>query len=298
MRIRERTAEGTTRAGTMVEAEPVRFRYEFPPSPASSTFDLTGGDDWLGPITVERVDRPSLAATRLRVKEPGTAADGFRTVEDPLQHLLFLPDTEVELTLVGTEPLADAELKIHPGSAPALQAARRPDVRRPVDAPRGDHARDPADLGRAPAWPRSPAFLSIGLLRDREPRLTLRAVGVGGHVTPVATIPLTIAATDDFGLAALRLQVDRTMTVEEKDKVETKTQRATIPFPLPLDPSRPVLDHQVRHDVLLQADPPKVGTCSGSSPRPTTAAPGAPRPAGRACSRSRWSRPTSSSTRS
>ena len=49
-------------------------------------------------------------------------------------------------------------------------------------------------------------------------------------------------------------------TVEEKDKIETKTQRTTVPFPLPLDPSRPVLDHQVRHDVLLQADTPKVGT--------------------------------------
>ena len=49
-----------------------------------------------------------------------------------------------------------------------------------------------------------PAFLSVGLLRDREPRVTLRALGVGGHVTPVATVPMTLAATDDFGLAALR----------------------------------------------------------------------------------------------
>jgi hypothetical protein len=47
--------------------------------------------------------------------------------------------------------------------------------------------------------------------------------------------------------------------VEENDKVETKTKRTTIPFPLPLDPARPVLDHQVRHDVALPADPPAVG---------------------------------------
>ncbi len=80
VRIRERTADGSIRTGTMVEADPVRFRYEFPPSPSSSTFELVGGDDWLGPITVERVDRPSLAETRLRVKEPGTAAEGWRTV--------------------------------------------------------------------------------------------------------------------------------------------------------------------------------------------------------------------------
>ena len=90
--------------------------------------------------------------------------------------------------------------------------------------------------------------------------MTLRALGVGGHVTPVATIPLTLAATDDFGLAALRLQIERTLSVEEKEKVERKTQRATVALPLSSDPARPTLDHQVRHDVALQADPPKVGT--------------------------------------
>jgi hypothetical protein len=88
----------------------------------------------------------------------------------------------------------------------------------------------------------------------------LRAVGVGNRVTPVATIPLTIGATDDLGLATLRLQVDRTVNVEEKEKIEPKTTRATVPFPLPLDASRPVLDHQVRHDVVLRADPPAIGT--------------------------------------
>ena len=79
VQVRERTADGTTRAGMMVEADPVRFRYEFPPSPSSSTFELSGGDDWLGPLTSERVDRPSLAGTRLRVKEPGQATRGSAT---------------------------------------------------------------------------------------------------------------------------------------------------------------------------------------------------------------------------
>ena len=31
-------------------------------------------------------------------------------------------------------------------------------------------------------------------------------------------------------------------------------------LPLPQDKDHPVLDHQVRHDVVLQTDPPKVGT--------------------------------------
>jgi hypothetical protein len=259
VQIRERTAEGTTRAGTMVEADPVRFRYELPASPASSTFDLAGGDDWLGPLTVERVDRPSLAETRLRVKEPGTAAAGWRTLEGPLQHLLFLPDTEVELTLVGNEKLADVQLKVHPGTPPEL---KRIDERTFTanltlrEATTLEILLTSANTGLSSR----PSFLSLGLLRDREPRLALRAVGVGSRVTPVATIPLTIGATDDIGLAALRLQFDRTTVMEANDKLETKTQRTTIPFPLPLDPSRPVLDHQVRHDVLLQTSAPALGT--------------------------------------
>jgi hypothetical protein len=104
-----------------------------------------------------------------------------------------------------------------------------------------------------------PTFLSLGLLRDREPRVTLRALGIGSRVTPVATIPLNVAAVDDLGLASLRLQIDRTVVVEEKEKTEPKTQRTTIPLALPASPTRPILDHQVRHDVVLQSDPPKIG---------------------------------------
>src|SRR5262249_48887179 len=97
---------------------------------------------------------------------------------------------------------------------------------------------------------------------------TVRAVGVGAHVTPVATIPLSISATDDRGLAALRLRIDKTANALEDDedqakdqeKTEAKTERSTVDLPLPASNDRPVLDHQVRHDLELQADPPEVGT--------------------------------------
>jgi len=256
--VRERTAEGISRAGTMVNVSPVRFRYEFPPSPSSTTFELKGGDDWVGPITVERAARPRLAEARLRVKEPGSAGDGWRKVDDSLQQWLFLPDTEVELTLVGSEKLADIQLKVHPGSPPELKRvgertfATHWALR---EATTLEILLTSAETGLASR----PSFLSIGLLRDREPRVTLRALGIGSRVTPVATIPLSIAAVDDIGLAALRLRIDRTVTIEEKDKIEPRTERSTITLPIPASPTRPVLDHQVRHDVALPADPPAVG---------------------------------------
>jgi hypothetical protein len=257
VRVRERAAEGTIHDALMTAVGPRRFRHELPPSSASSTFTLLGGDDWLGPIRVERVDRPALEATRLRVREPGSPGNVFRAIEDTRQHLIFLPDTEVELTLVGTEPIARARVDIHPGAPPGLD---RVDSKTFVAhwTLREAITLEIQLTSEATGLTSKPTFFSLGLLKDREPRVALRAQGVGAHVTPVATIPLAISATDDLGLGALRIQVERSTHAEEK--AEPTTTKQTIPLPLASDGGKAVLDHQARHDVDLQAAPPAVGT--------------------------------------
>jgi hypothetical protein len=257
VRLRERADDGSIRDSVMTTTGPARFRHELPPSSASSSFELVGGDDWLGPIRVSRVDRPSLEAIKLRVRDPGSAGDAFRAVEDTRQHLIFLPDTEIELTLVGTEPIARTRVDVHPGQPPALT---RVDSKTFV-ARLTLHEATTLEIGltsEVTSLSSKPTFLSLGMLKDREPRVTLRAQGVGGHVTPVATIPLTLAATDDLGLAGLRLNVERTTHAE--DKAEPVTTKQTFPIPLAADGGRAVLDHQARHDVDLQAAPPTIGT--------------------------------------
>jgi hypothetical protein len=257
VRIRERTAEGAVRDAVMTSTGPSRFRHELPPSTTSSVFHLNGGDDWLGPIRVERVDRPSLTATRLRVRDPGSPGNSFREVEDTRQHLIFLPDTEVELTLVGSEPIAQARIDVHPGTPPPMDR---------VDSKTFTGRwtlREATTLeihltSEETGLVSKPTFLSLGLLKDREPRVTLKALGVGGHVTPVATIPLSLAATDDLGLAALRIKAERTSHAE--DKSEPTTTKTTVPIPLSSDSTRAMLDHQARHDVELQSAPPAIGT--------------------------------------
>lgn len=263
--IRERTAKGTVRDAVMLATDraisgyklPPSFRYELPPSSTSTTIELTGGDDWLGPLKVERVDRPALAATRLRVREPGSAEGTFRAVAESVQHPVFLPDTEVDLTLIGNEPIAEARLTVHPGAPPKL---KRIDARTFTGrwTLREALTLEIQLTSRATGLDSKPAFLSIGLMRDRAPRVTLRALGVGAHVTPVATIPLSFAATDDRGLAAVRLQIERTTTID--DKAEPKTTRQTVTLPLAAEGGRTVLDHQARHDVELAADVPAAGT--------------------------------------
>lgn len=256
VRVRERTPQGAVRDAVMTAVEPGVFRHELPPSSGSSTFEVVGGDDWLGPIRVDRVDRPSLQAVKLRIRDPGTAQGEFRAIADSGQSLVFLPDTEVELTLVGSEPIARTQVDVHPGGAPA------PDRVDPRSFAVRWTLREATTLeirltSEGSGLDSKPTFLSIGLLKDRDPRVTLRAQGVGGHVTPVATIPLTMGATDDFGLAALRLQIERTSYAEGKS--EPRVARQTVPLPLPSG-GKAVLDHQARHDVDLHASPPPIGT--------------------------------------
>ena len=118
--INERTAEGKVRKAAMSESGLDRFSFELPPSSSTSAIDLVGGDDWLGPLTVTRVDRPSLAETKVRVKEPGATYSGLSHGGRRRQHLLFLPDTEIELELVGTEPISESQVKIQAGKTLSL----------------------------------------------------------------------------------------------------------------------------------------------------------------------------------
>lgn len=263
VKVREHVPGLGRRDGIMTATSTAHFRFEFPPSPASSSFDLSGGDDWLGPIRIERQARPSLAGIGLRVKEPGASYEGFREVEDTRQHLTFLPDTEVELTLTGSEPISDLRLSVNPGTIPPPARtdertfAARWTLR---EATTLEIQITSASTGLAS----KPAFLSLGLMSDREPRVTLRAVGVGARVTPIATIPLSLAATDDLGLASLRIQFDRVPPSKDKGEADAKppeAQRETIPIPLPAaDAGRAILDHQARHDVALQGNSPEVGS--------------------------------------
>ena len=256
VRLRERAADGATRDGVMTAVGAGLFRQELPPASGSTTFDLRGGDDWLGPIRVERVDRPALAETRVRVRDPGASEGAWRDA-DAHQHLIFLPDTQVELTLVATEPVRAARVEAHPGAPPSVE---RLDPKSFVArlTLREALTMEINLVSESTGLASKPSFLSLGLLKDRDPRAILRAQGVGGHVTPVATIPLTMAANDDIGLAALRLQVER--VVPGEDKAEPVTTKQTVPIPIAGDPTRPVPTVEARHDVDLAASPPPIGT--------------------------------------
>jgi hypothetical protein len=255
--LRERTAKGAVRDSVLTATGPSSFRHELPPASQPSSFELTGGDDWLVPIHVHRVDRPALAATRLRVKEPGSPGAELRATDESQQQPVFLPDTELELTLVGDQPLSEAVLTVQPGQSPRLTRVDETSFVARWTL-REATTMEVVLTSVATGLTSKPAYLSIGILKDREPRVALRALGIGHHVTPVATIPLAVSATDDRGLVSVRLQLERTTASDEKS--EPKTVKKTVALPIAADPDRLPLEHQARHDVELQADPPPLGT--------------------------------------
>ena len=180
------------------------FRYELSPLAEPAEMRITGGDDWLGPIMIEPIDRPVVRTLEITALAPGASAPQLERVGEGTAQLLFLPQTQLKLTLVADRALESAE-SLDKGLP--VEGWRRVDERTYTLAWTMKEAlalefRLVARRGRLAS---KPYFLAIGLLKDREPRLTIRSSGVGRRITPAARIPLSIRANDDFALASLDL---------------------------------------------------------------------------------------------
>lgn len=214
-------SDGTERRGSAEQFDAARFRYELPPLAEPAAMHVTGGDDWFGPITIEPIDRPGVRSLQITARRPGsTESETIRVGEDASQ-LLFLPKTELALTLVADAPLESAEVldKGLPVSGWQRQDERTYTLAWTMAE---SLALEFRLHGRRGGLLSKPYFLAIGLLKDREPRLTIRAAGVGRRVTPVARIPLSVRANDDFGLRTLVLDWELTSLREGNQHVETE----------------------------------------------------------------------------
>lgn len=220
-------ASGDRRRGNAEQFGETSFRYELPPLAEPVEISIYGGDDWLGPITIEPIDRPAVSTLEITARWPGSAEDRTEKVGEGNSQLLFLPKTQLELRLVANQPLESAEAldKLAPVSGWEKVDDRTYVLRWTMQDSMALEFRLKGQRGGLTS---KPYFLAIGLLKDREPRVTIRSSGVGRRVTPVARIPLTLRANDDFGLASLALDVERTSLVEDKPQAEVKREDLDI----------------------------------------------------------------------
>ncbi|HEX3726041.1 MAG TPA: hypothetical protein VHV08_07345, partial [Pirellulales bacterium] len=201
-----RMAGGSTRGSFAVQFDESSFRYELPPLVEPAELSITGGDDWLAPIVVEPLDRPTVSSLQITATLPGSDKAQTQTVGEAGTQFLYLPQTRLELRLVADQPLASCELSDKGASVPGwLRVDNRSYALQWTMSE--SMALEFRLVGQRGALSSKPYFLAIGLLHDREPRLTIRSAGVGRRVTPAARIPLAVHATDDFALAALNLEV-------------------------------------------------------------------------------------------
>lgn len=245
--IQYRTAGGASKQGNFTHFDAGRFRYELPPVAEPLEFHVTGGDDWFGPIKVEPVDRPKIDRLWIVARRPSsqeTESIDHAGAETPL---LFLTDTELELHLTAATELVGADLSSASGEAPKLA---RVDEKHYVARWKMKDAQtfEIRLVGRRANLESKPYYLSIGLLVDRPPRLSLRSSGVGKRVTPQARIPLQLRAQDDFGLAGLAIELEQTVPREEKPETSTRQIKVDLP---PSADNRPPTDFEDQPTIAL-----------------------------------------------
>jgi hypothetical protein len=208
-------ADGTQRLGTFTHYAAGQFRYELPPLTEPAEISVTGGDDWFGPLRVEPIDRPAVESLTVLAYAPGRSDPETYRADDAEKQLLFLPTTRLELAFTSTQPLASARVVVS-GTEMALELDRRDDRRYRMTWEMKEPVTFEFQLVAESGLASKPHFVTIGLLNDRAPRLTLRSSGVGRRVTPVARIPLHLRAIDDFGVAELSLDLEETRIVDSK----------------------------------------------------------------------------------
>ena len=216
-----RFAGGSSKQASFTHFQGADFRYELPPLVESVEVMIRGGDDWFGPVRIEPIDRPALTELKLISHPPGTEAVDEHVIGAADEPLLFLKQTGLELLLQATEPLRRAEVLVKDEPPAALEQLDEQTfrLRWTMDEAKTFELRL---VAAASGLASRPYFLTVGLLHDREPRLTLRASGVGCRVTPQARLPLTVHATDDFGLVSLGMELERTELAGDKPQTTSK----------------------------------------------------------------------------
>ena len=249
VRIQYRGESGSTKRGAFTAMTEGRFRFELPPVVEPLVLSITGGDDWFGPIVIEPVDRPAIKDLRILAQPPGRSTPETHTFSGSDAQLLFLPQTKLELQLTATVPLASAALAAATGKAPVFE---RVDDQHYVARWEMEEALaleiTLVDVRAGIAS--KPQVISLGLLEDRAPRVTVRSTGVGRRITSVARIPLTVRALDDFGLVKLDVEIEQTIPRDEKPETKTETLAQELP---PVSADAPLVDFESEPEVSLKS---------------------------------------------
>lgn len=219
--IRIQMADGSQRIGNLTRFAEGQFRYEMPPISKPAEIMITGGDDWFGPLRIQPISRPSIDRLMVTAHTPGKSEPDVYRADDAEQQLLFLPTTKLEFEMTATEPLSNAVVTVA-GTDTKIELERVNDQTFRMNWETKEPVTFEYQLSsQSGGLTSKPYFLTVGILNDRPPRLTLRSSGVGRRITPAAQIPLNLRVMDDFGVAKLALEFEQTRIVDQKSETTT-----------------------------------------------------------------------------
>lgn len=210
VQLRFRPEGGQDTFASFERVDETHFRYELPSIQNRVTLHIHADDDHMEPVTVIPIDRPAMKELVLTAKFVGQSEPKVYDLHLGNPQLSFLPKTELSLRLVATVPVSSAILTVAQGQAPTM--VRENDTTYTASwTMREAQTLEIGLVGRDTRLQSRPFFLPIALLKDREPRLNVRVAGLGRRISPMARIPLTLDAIDDFGLTKLLWEMETTV---------------------------------------------------------------------------------------
>jgi hypothetical protein len=178
------------------------FRYEFEDVTTSMKLDVIGGDDRVEGLYLQIVDRPELVGMEVECEYPAYLNRPPRRL--PITGGMRIPEgTKLTLHAGSTKPLTKIEVQRSQDAAatPLAESAT------PTKELRWDYGPLTADdvvtirvTDTDGVACREPYRVSLSVVPDELPQVSVRLTGIGSAITPDAIVPMVGRVVDDYGL--------------------------------------------------------------------------------------------------
>lgn len=238
--------DGNQQTVTMNRFAAGDFRFDLPPLQQPVEGELWGGDGRSEPFRIEPMDRPKITSLKLTGQHPRDPAPQEFVFTGEEGNVRLLPQTNATLAFETNVPVA--EVRVEEDATPAREFSRESDRKFVARWIHGRPVKMRVSLVAADSGLESfPRPITIGEKPDRAPTLSLRHSGVRLRVTTMATIPVTVAVRDDYGIRSVELiaAVDhRANPAKEVDGEPAAEEGAagSDPDAPPADPASPAAE--------------------------------------------------------
>jgi len=241
-------ASGSSGRRNIAMGDPAAYRTCFPTVAENFKFQATGDDASTPSYQVEIRERPRTESLRVTIRAPAYTREPERVQADGRGSVSGLAGSLVALDITTSKPIAatpsSARLLVE-GEAPVPMEFVGDDAKqfrasfhlRPSQKQYAIALVDTTGLTNSP-----PVTYRLDVRPDRGPIVKLPEPGASKKITPKATVPIRVAAEDDYGVCRVRFLYQR----------GEKGQPVAHDFPASPQPTTPV-EHTCEWDLTALA---------------------------------------------